>query len=463
MFSRRKMKLITIITVLLTLVINNESSVLAQTQTEAVRSIEIIKLIEAAEHDISINRLTSPPNNNAFNKIKKVLTIEAKNERAQELLQLIINKYYELYQKHISSGDLIKAENCIKKMILVDPNQIEKFRKMSAKIKTEGIPILLQEIERRIEKNLLTTPEGKSAYEGLQEVLRYAPDNKRVSELRQKIMDKYLFLIKKRISGGDYTVADEYSKSLLKIVNDPKLKTEYEKEIKEAKNTHMNDNKISIEYFRVIPSKQLLLVRFTEISLQNEIKDLLSSKGYTFIDLFTKIGTSLTDTEKNDFFFLNEQKQFNPLDVRLLEKLTAKKYTLFFSSSNQNMISVINSLPEDQVLKSKYGVDYVGAVYHDSKRPKEHYSLFTYYLFSPHLKIKYKMQKNHTVDKLISEISDALSQNNLVSSMIENNEFNPSKIDFVTTKSVKVFMLEVLRTLRKSGIYEYASPIYLSL
>ncbi len=77
-------------------------------------------LIHAAE-DMQARRLTSPINNNAFDKYLKVLNIDEDNEEALQGIRTISDEYVRLANNAITRGDLDKADSYLKKAEAISP------------------------------------------------------------------------------------------------------------------------------------------------------------------------------------------------------------------------------------------------------------------------------------------------------------------------------------------------------
>ena len=78
-------------------------------------------LLIHAEEDMKARRLTSPINNNAFDKYLKVLALDENNQDALRGVQAISNEYVKLANNAINRGELAKAESYLKKAEAIAP------------------------------------------------------------------------------------------------------------------------------------------------------------------------------------------------------------------------------------------------------------------------------------------------------------------------------------------------------
>ena len=86
---------------------------------EEERILEIGRLLTAARDAIDARRLTSPPGNNALEKINQVLTLDPDNHEVVALRSSIVDKYVELAHSALNDAEIetakiyvIRAEGC---------------------------------------------------------------------------------------------------------------------------------------------------------------------------------------------------------------------------------------------------------------------------------------------------------------------------------------------------------------
>ena len=82
----------------------------------------IAALIASAERDIARLRLTSPPGNNAFEKLRDVQRLDAQNEAATVGLERIVARYFELVDRAASRDDYDAALDYLERAEGVLPN-----------------------------------------------------------------------------------------------------------------------------------------------------------------------------------------------------------------------------------------------------------------------------------------------------------------------------------------------------
>ena len=83
---------------------------------------EVIRLLAAAERDLTARRLTSPVGNNAWEKYQRVLELEPANQDAITGLQRVIESYGELFDAAIEREDFDKATGYLAKIRDLGPD-----------------------------------------------------------------------------------------------------------------------------------------------------------------------------------------------------------------------------------------------------------------------------------------------------------------------------------------------------
>ena len=87
-----------------------------QLQTEQKLQAEVAELLTSADADIRGLRLTSPPGDNALERLQRVLELDPTNAEVNPRFEAIVQAYIELSNKAATSGDLKKAEAYLDKM-----------------------------------------------------------------------------------------------------------------------------------------------------------------------------------------------------------------------------------------------------------------------------------------------------------------------------------------------------------
>jgi len=83
---------------------------LLETSPSSESSAQLESLRAAADADVESLRLTTPEGNNALERYRKVLELDADNARAQRGLETIVWQYLELTTKAISQGDVAQGD-----------------------------------------------------------------------------------------------------------------------------------------------------------------------------------------------------------------------------------------------------------------------------------------------------------------------------------------------------------------
>jgi MSHA biogenesis protein MshN len=102
---------------------NQENAVIQQT--------EIYQLIDQASRAMTLDRLTSPENDNAYFYYRKLLELDANNKLAISGMQKITDRYLQMAEKSIQKGDFTKANFFLDKATGVTPDdsRIDQLRK----------------------------------------------------------------------------------------------------------------------------------------------------------------------------------------------------------------------------------------------------------------------------------------------------------------------------------------------
>ena len=98
-----------------------EEPVAEVTAEDAERQAHIDELLRLAQEDINALRLTSPKDNNAFDKYLSVLQLDENNEQAQSGIQAISDKYVGLAYGAMNSNKFDQAESYLKKASAISP------------------------------------------------------------------------------------------------------------------------------------------------------------------------------------------------------------------------------------------------------------------------------------------------------------------------------------------------------
>ena len=99
-----------------------ESSSIEATQPVRSNAKELSALLHAAKEDFSALRLTTPENNNAFEKLQRVLAIDPDNEAAKIGIQKIVVRYLELAREAGKQQQWDKVFDYFAKARTVAPN-----------------------------------------------------------------------------------------------------------------------------------------------------------------------------------------------------------------------------------------------------------------------------------------------------------------------------------------------------
>lgn len=93
-------------------------------KNEAIQT-QIVQLLTLAKDDINALRLTSPKDNNAFDKYLSILALDGNNQAAKSGIQAITNKYIDMAYSAINSNKINHADSYLKKATAITPNSDE--------------------------------------------------------------------------------------------------------------------------------------------------------------------------------------------------------------------------------------------------------------------------------------------------------------------------------------------------
>ncbi|MGH1471051.1 MAG: hypothetical protein ACRBCS_07645 [Cellvibrionaceae bacterium] len=94
-------------------------------QKRDIRAENIQRLLSAADDALAVNRLTTPVQDNAYDRYQAVLMMDAQNERAEAGIQAIFSRYASLTRSAIRQGDYSKARSRLQKARFVDSRHVD--------------------------------------------------------------------------------------------------------------------------------------------------------------------------------------------------------------------------------------------------------------------------------------------------------------------------------------------------
>ncbi len=151
----------------------------------------IYRLLNEAQECFNNIRLTTPEGNNAFDKYKKILSLDPRNDEAQNGITKIYNKYINWGDKRYNIGEYNESLSYYyhAKMIKESKEVQNKIENCNKKIKIQK---LLNVAERFMQENKLTTPEGNNALEYYKKVLGLDYGNKDAEIGIKEIYNMYI-------------------------------------------------------------------------------------------------------------------------------------------------------------------------------------------------------------------------------------------------------------------------------
>lgn len=186
----------------------------AQSTDAAKHSDEIEKLLGLAEQDIEADRLTSPENNNAVERLHKVLAIDPGNRAARDGLEKVVGRYIQLADNAIADRSTRRASTYLAKAEAVAPDgagiadaraRLESVRAESTRLSAAGDEALRQ--DRLVEGD---APAGESAVEYYHAADALDRNNRDVGTGFRRVRDRLLELFDEAFARNDLGSARAY-------------------------------------------------------------------------------------------------------------------------------------------------------------------------------------------------------------------------------------------------------------
>jgi len=226
---------------------NDERIKIAREKLHDPREVNIIELLNHAKADIKLNRLTSPPENNALDKFRKILKQVPNHKAALDGLNRLVDIQLHNFEKCLSSGDWNKAEYFMNQAININQNhnRVADARIKLKEYKDNRIKQLLKLARTDITNKRLTTPLGTNAYEKLQEIFSIEPENNEAKAELYRIVGIYIDFSEKSMSKNDTLNAKKYlDQAEMILPNDSRI-SQKRKELKSL-NTDYLENKLKL-------------------------------------------------------------------------------------------------------------------------------------------------------------------------------------------------------------------------
>ena len=137
---------------------------------EEERILEIGRLLTAARDAIDARRLTSPPGNNALEKINQVLTLDPDNHEVVALRSSIVDKYVELAHSALNDAEIETAKIYVIRAEGVEPED-QGINEIIARIATEEARIA-QEAAAELKRRQLEEERAKRQREELNKLAK---------------------------------------------------------------------------------------------------------------------------------------------------------------------------------------------------------------------------------------------------------------------------------------------------
>jgi len=84
--------------------------------------IKIIGLLNSAKLALGENKLMSPPNDNAYDRYRRILALDPSNQKAKNGLQEVAAHYLGLAESAVAKGDLAGGRTFLERARKADPD-----------------------------------------------------------------------------------------------------------------------------------------------------------------------------------------------------------------------------------------------------------------------------------------------------------------------------------------------------
>ena len=414
-----------------------------------IKQQEIIdKILSEAKNYFNAKQFLGNIKNNATEKYKQVLLIDPSNSEALNGLNSIVDIFLFKAKEYIKEKNFSKAELETDRAayVIPDEDRIIDLKNKLQKLKNEHIKELLTFAEIDFANKRFITPKGKNALEKVKSIIDIDPNNKKANIVLNNILSYYLSNAKKFMKKGDWLKTSEYLSYAKQVSpNDSK--------VYDLENKLISEKNVSSSFSRLVPSKQLMVLKYSKISSLKIFRDWLEGESIIFADLMSMEVDDLYNTFGKKAYFL-EKNSYSEMDSELIEKLSKWKFRLYFLPNPTDVNVLIAKIPSDIIQES--GIEYISIVYHEPNRPSGYYNLISYYIFGPNFRAKYN--KNIQIEKILKVYEDLHLKSNKLS---EN--FNYNTIDYVRTPNPKSNILRIINELEHEGIVEYAYPFQIGL
>jgi len=107
-----------------------------------VLAARIDTLLAEAALDVEAARYTQPAGANAYEKYRDVLTLDPQNEAALSGIAALARRYLDLAQRDITTGQLGRADDYLRRAEALDPGQLETIAAREALTRRQAEPAL---------------------------------------------------------------------------------------------------------------------------------------------------------------------------------------------------------------------------------------------------------------------------------------------------------------------------------
>ena len=185
------------------------------------KALLVQNLIEQADRQFALKRLTSPKGDNVFETFQQIQSISPRHPAAKKGFNRIANQYLLLAKKKVSQRSLKTSLAMVRKGLTIVPTHkgLLSFKQsIEAKIKASkttttttrrrvakssgpnAADVLFKKINKQFQRNRVLRPKGNNALETYDLLVKFAPQDSRLEEANEKIMDYYVYQAKKALS-----------------------------------------------------------------------------------------------------------------------------------------------------------------------------------------------------------------------------------------------------------------------
>ena len=220
----KRIAVISGILLLLAILDDNSKTNKTDTATDDKGGSPVANLLKDAKTDIEALRLTSPENNNAFDKYRQVLDLEPDNKAALAGIDNVAAKYIGLARSSLAAGEPGQASDYLDKAVELNSEDPD-IAALKSNIAVAHNLSQPPNSESDVAPEKLTdamTASDRRKFIRLKKLLERNPDSAIARQEIRRLSGKYEALVKKAMNEKKYEQAESYVLEMLTLVPDNK-------------------------------------------------------------------------------------------------------------------------------------------------------------------------------------------------------------------------------------------------